>query len=175
MSGEEEQEGHMRAMFFIEGKFRLTNQMISDLRAAGHYEGEARARRLRKKPGYDLFAAETQAIRLAVKGAARVAGIGQASGVQNVVVWVFGHRRHDPDAWLLLAKAAVDGLVDARVMVSDRFNVGMLAGRVLQSEAEEFEVRLECRERTGEAVPENRPGMVVALYESKGLPGVCRG
>lgn len=131
-------------MFFVEGVFRLNNQMLSDLRAAGHYEGygqamvDSRQWRHRKK-GRDLFAEEVQAIRLAVKASIRgtLAKVG-APWRLNVTVMVVGHWKHDPDAWTLLGKAAVDGLVDAGVVASDRRSVGIVAGRVCTSEADQL-------------------------------------
>jgi hypothetical protein len=154
----------MRVIIFIEGKFRLTNQMLSDLRAAGHYEGEATLMRRqgkwkgKKKPGYDLFSAETQAIRLAVKAHAK--GIDMFQGVLpvDVALWVVGHRKFDPDAWYLLGKATVDGLVDAGVLGSDRFGVGVVSGRVIQTEAEERWIRDYLDEVMGDSETEANPG-----------------
>jgi hypothetical protein len=120
------------------GTFSLTNKMLSNLRAAEKYVG--------RKPAdwRDLFAEETQAIRLAVKGAARRASIGCvcADGAWNVHVGVFGHWKHDPDSWLLLGKAAVDGLVTAGVMSSDRFNLWELSGRTYRGKEEERVARI---------------------------------
>lgn len=167
----------MRAMFFVEGRFRLTNQMLSDLRAAGHFEGEAAALRRqggwrgRKSPGYDLFASETQAIRLATKASAK--NIGAVPDVVNVALWVLGHHKHDPDAWLLLGKAIIDGLKDAGLIRSDRFQVGVVAGRVVRSTAEEFSVRRYYEEETGSRLPDCS-GVVVGLDEAEATVGVCR-
>ncbi len=119
---------------WVPGRFKLTNQMLSDLRAAGFYAGRARhgaaAKRCR-----DFFAAETQAIRLAVKAAAIREGIGIEPPPfrASIGLTVFGHQKHDPDAWYLFAKAAIDGLVDAKVLTSDRRNLGTVSGYVVQS------------------------------------------
>jgi hypothetical protein len=130
----------MRSVLWIPGRFSLTNKMLSNLRAAGA-AGEAYRRALNRHAAAhrpkDLFAEETQAIRLAVKGAARVAKAEPVVGLVSIEVYVFGHHKHDPDAWLLLAKAATDGLVDAGVIGSDRFQVWTVTGRVAQTEDEE--------------------------------------
>lgn len=110
---------------FFPGRRRLTNGMLSDLRAAGHYEGRARAMGWRKPQGHDAFADETAAIRQMVAlRFRRRAGVVVGWGTEvDVVVWVVGHHKHDPDAWLLLGKAAVDGLADAGVVRRDRDGV----------------------------------------------------
>lgn len=120
----------MKAIF-VEGRFALTNQMLSDLRAAGVYVGKRR----KLLPGFDRFAVETRTIRMLTKVAARkleVADVPLASRL-HVGVVVVGHERHDPDGWLLLGKAAVDGLRDAGVIASDRFQIGLVSGMVLQT------------------------------------------
>lgn len=116
------------------GRFRLTNGMLSDLRAAGRYSAGRFGRAPIRGP-WDRFAEETRAIRLLVKAtAARERWPLCPYGYRAVIrCEVFGHQRHDPDAWLLLGKAAVDGLVDAHVLSSDRRSVGVLAGYVEQS------------------------------------------
>jgi hypothetical protein len=115
--------------------------MLSDLRAAGKYEGRGAALRGGRRPGFDSFAAETLAIRLAVKAAARpfVAAWPPTPGpgLLNPSFIVFGHHRHDPDAWYLWAKAAVDGLTDAGICTQDKHAIGCPSGRVLQSSGEE--------------------------------------
>jgi hypothetical protein len=118
----------MKAVLWVPGRFSLTNQMLSNLRAAGSYRGH------KPKGWRDLFAEETATIRLAVKVAARgVSGFGLVS----VFVTVLGHWKHDPDGWLLLGKAAVDGLVDAGLMMSDRQDLYSLGGRVTATREED--------------------------------------
>lgn len=119
----------MKAVLWVPGRFSLTNRMLSNLRAAGSYRG-------RKPSGWvDLFAEETAAIRLASKVAAR--GI-TGFGLVSVFVTVLGHWKHDPDGWLLLGKAAVDGLVDAGLMISDRRDLYSLGGRVTATREEDL-------------------------------------
>jgi hypothetical protein len=162
----------MRVIFFVEGRFRLTNQMLSDLRAAGHYEGEAALMRRqgkwrgRKKPGYDLFSQETQAIRLAVKASARSC----PPLPVDVTVLVVGHRKHDPDAWYLLAKAVVDGLVDVGLIGSDRFGIGYVSGRVMRTEQEEEDCFALADSMMGSRAPHSAcAGAFVILETSAGM------
>jgi len=129
----------MRISLWVPGRFSLTNKMLSNLRAAGRYSGKQRPVGWR-----DLFAEETAAIQLAVVAAAKrvtpavqMALDSAADKLWNVHVGVFGHHKHDPDSWLLLGKAAVDGLVAARVFSSDRFNLWELSGRTYRSREEE--------------------------------------
>lgn len=120
---------------WIPGRFSLTNKMLSNLRAAEHYYGR------RPKGWRDAFAEETVAIRLATKAAAKDVAPGVVARCLDEVCalsfGVFGHRRHDPDAWYLLGKAVADGLADAGVIHQDRSDVWHTGGRVLQSRAEE--------------------------------------
>lgn len=119
---------------FFPGRRRLTNGMLDDLRAAGFYAGKGSVLGWKPKKDFDAFAVETAAIRQMV--ALRFKRIPPELIERtryfddlNIVVWVVGHHKADPDAWLLLGKAAVDGLVDARVLRRDRDRV-MLSGQV---------------------------------------------
>lgn len=145
-------------MFFVEGTFRLNNQMLSDLRAAGHYEGYGQAmvdsgQWRRRHHGRDLFAEEVQAIRLAVKACARESLAFRPDCRLNVSLMVVGHYKHDPDAWLLLGKAAIDGLVDAGVVPSDRRWIGTVSGRVCTSEADQLQTFATADAIMGERAP----------------------
>jgi len=147
------------------GRFRLTNKMLSDLRAAGFATGQQRFRVPRlatRRPWVvrDLFAAETRAIRLLVKATALRDHWPQIPAGQRarVSVAVFGHHRHDPDAWLLLAKPAIDGLVDAAVFASDRKALGVVQGFVLQSRDDE----VRFSEASGYPVPKG-PGFFLEI------------
>lgn len=130
----------MNIVIWVPGTFRLTNGLLDDLRAAGKFEGYARAKGWTVRGGHDAFAEHQAAVRLAVKAiAARSPAAGVIGlGAVDVAFWVFGHGRHDPDAWYLLGKAAVDGLVDADVIDSDRFNVRNTWGRVLHGPEDEL-------------------------------------
>jgi hypothetical protein len=141
------------ASVFVAGKFRSTNEMLSDLRAAGHYEGRARERGLRPALGHDLFVAQVEAIRLASIAAwrrwknseERIAVSGLSSRGQvvlrkscvRVAFHVTGFGKRDPDSWYLLAKPAVDGMCVA-LGWSDRFNVWEVAGRVSRGKGEMY-------------------------------------
>jgi len=124
------------AAVFVPGRFRLTNKMLSDLRAAGHYEGRAREMRRKPEPGHDRFANETQRVKwLSFNAWRRWRGAGAVKGDcfrLDVRYFVTGHRRHDPDAWYLLSKAAIDGMVEA-MGIKDRFSVGEVGGLVAQA------------------------------------------
>ena len=123
----------MRAVVWVPGVFSLTNKMLDNLRAAEKYHGR------RPKNWRDLFAEETAAIRLATKVAANRKRLEapQKGEVCLLAFIVFGHHKHDRDAWYLLGKAALDGLVDAHVIGSDRFEVWNTGGIVLRTDAEE--------------------------------------
>lgn len=160
----------MTSILWVPGRFSLTNKMLDNLRAAEKYHGR------RPKGWVDLFAQETRAIRLAVKAAAKRSppGAPPAGFVCNVRFIVFGHRKYDPDAWYLLGKAALDGLVDAKVFSSDRFRVWTTGGRVLRNADEEkFVVSgfgghlFEIGGRIASVVPE-KPGLAIELIWWKG-------
>jgi hypothetical protein len=129
-----------QAKVFVPGKFSLTNKMLSNLRAAGVYEGRAKEMGRRPAPGHDLFAAETEAVKLAScaawrKWARDAKEEDKVPGVVSVVIFVTGHYRHDPDAWYLLAKPAIDGMATA-LWSSDRLHVGTVSGRVAMQKGE---------------------------------------
>jgi hypothetical protein len=143
---------------WIPGRFSLTNKMLSNLRASEKYHGK------KPKGWVDLFAQETLAIRLAARVAinqSSVPVIWKDGEVCALVFGVFEHRRHDPDAWYLLAKAVVDGFADAGVIGQDRSEVWGTGGRVLQSLGEEL---WWVREHFGveEHAPDG-PGVLVRL------------
>lgn len=120
----------MRWAFWIPGKFRLTNGMLSDLRAAGF----AHAGRYAGGPvrPCDRFNRETHQIRETAALVTKAAARERRRVPVNIRVAVFGHHKHDPDAWYLLAKAIIDGMVASRFLASDRREVGWVSGRVLQ-------------------------------------------
>lgn len=131
------------AKVFVPGKFRLTNQMLSDLRGAGYFEGYGRARYgKRPRAGHDAFAEEVEKIRMASFTAWKtwLSGAGNRAalpGLFSFRFFVTAHRRHDPDAWYLLAKPAIDGMASA-LWSSDRLHVWTVSGRVSQKAGEEF-------------------------------------
>jgi hypothetical protein len=122
---------------WVPGRFRLTNDLLSDLRGAGRYEGLADGKGWGKpRPGCDLYANHQQAVRLAVKAAAR--GCGTIVGPVSLLFYLWGHGKGDPSAWYLIGKAAEDGLVDAGVLISDRFCVLDTGGAVVSVEREPY-------------------------------------
>lgn len=140
---------------WVPGRFDLTNKMLDNLRAAGR--GGARPPR-----GFvDLFAEECRRIRWLTFKAAKEADLARqrSGGRCSLTYVVFGHRRHDPDAWLLLGKAATDGLRDARVFASDRHEVGEVRGYVCQSQRDETEAARDM----GKLAP--CPGLMVTIAE----------
>jgi hypothetical protein len=154
---------------WVPGRFSLTNAMLDHLRAAGFYQGRSRSGKRLRAGAWDAFAAETQTIRLAVKAAAvraRVSGIRARADVHLVVL---GHHKHDPDAWYLLGKAAVDGLVDAGALTSDRRNVGIVSGFVAPDPDHAFlalsEVVTGMLEEAGAPPTWATPGVVVVVRE----------
>jgi len=118
------------ASVFVPGKRRLTNGMLTDLRAAGVYMGRSRAG-VKRRAGWDKFAAETEMIRTAAALRLRSSLLGKLPiGVKLLVrVFVTGHSRFDADAWYLLCKAAVDGVATA-IGMSDRRWLCEVQGRV---------------------------------------------
>lgn len=148
---------------WVPGRFSLTNAMLDNLRAAGFYQGRSRLGKRLRAGAWDAFAVETSAIRLATKVAAvREFGalVSPLAPRVSLDFTVFGHRKHDPDAWYLLGKAVTDGLRDAGVLASDRFGVFRTSGRVLQNEFEEV------AEVLGAPVPRlmKEPGVWVLIF-----------
>ena len=151
----------MKMALWVPGRFRLTNGMLSDLRAAGYADGRAR--------GFDVdeFAAETERIRREVASAALNASMrgGCVDGQWYVHVGVFGHSKFDPDSWLLLGKAAVDGLVQGRVFGSDRFNLWELSGRTYRDMREQAAAALDLYQGAHLNVPMRREGFALTISE----------
>lgn len=159
---------------WIPGRFSLTNKMLSNLRAAEKFRGR------RPKGWVDGFAQETQAIRLATAAAWRSKepdvmewGAVPSSYVCSVFFAVFGHHKHDPDAWYLLGKAVLDGLVGARVIREDRSDVWGTAGRVCESRAEELFLYTQNGGCVGAGVAPEGAGVLVALrFHERPVPRV---
>jgi len=131
----------MKRVVWIRGKFRLTNQLLHDQRAAGAYAGFAKAKEWRLASSHDDFACHQAAVRMLAKTAARLllpAGRLATKGEVVVLTFlVFGHGRGDADAWSLMGKAMTDGFVDSGALASDRFDLWMTGGRVLRTAAQE--------------------------------------
>lgn len=159
----------MTRVLWVPGRFSLTNQLLAEVRAAGFYAGRhmTKGMRVRASPGSNVFTTHQQAVRLAVKAAA-ARGAPIATGMTwDLTFYVFCHRKHDPSAWYLLGKAAEDGLVDAGVLGSDRFQVGTTSGRVLQSAAEELHFAQRFSSLLGSGGPIDGPGVAIILSPAR--------
>lgn len=158
----------MKFALWIPGRFALTNTMLSNLRAAGYAKGKGDAKGWHR-PIVDAFVEETRAIRLAAKAAFRhrcdLASVLIKAAHRPLYLgfWVFGHGRHDPDAWYLLAKAVTDGLADAGVISQDRHDVGGTRGLVLKV-AQECNARSELLASHG-LLPPLGAGVVVTVND----------
>ncbi len=109
---------------FFRGKRRLTNGMLDDLRAAGFYAGKGFALGWKPKKDFDGFATETAAIRQMVALRFKQGKCWcDPWSAAVAVVYVVGHYKQDPDSWMLLGKAALDGLVDSGAVARDRRGV----------------------------------------------------
>jgi hypothetical protein len=149
---------------WIPGRFSLTNKMLSNLRAAEKFHGK------RPRDWVDLYNQEVQAIRMAAKMAANQQlpsefwdEVAPSGHVCAVSFGVFGHRRHDPDAWYLLGKPVVDGFADAGVLRQDRADVWDVGGRVCQSREEERYWYTEHGGCVGAGVVPTDPGVMAWL------------
>lgn len=129
------------ANVFVPGVFRLTNQMLDDLRAAGNYEGQAKRMGRRARPGHDLFAAETERIFWSTYAAWKTwKGSGEVVSPRPswcVRIFVVGHNHYDPDSFYLLAKPAIDGMVKA-LGFRDRIAIYDVGGRVAKFGGESY-------------------------------------
>lgn len=114
---------------WVPGEVVATNRALSDQRAAGWAYGyrEALVRMNRPTtPGRprDRYAEGMHAMRARTAIAARASGLVAPADVLRLRFAVHGHPRFDVAGAYLAVKAMEDGLVDAGVIESDRFNVG---------------------------------------------------
>jgi hypothetical protein len=128
---------------FLVGRFDGTNEMLKKARAAGVYlqKRVQMPEHIRAMPlpvNYDRYAAEVRRIR----GLAADAVLKRRRSCDRV--WLgfamIGHRKMDPAAWYLPAKAIEDGLTDAGFLGSDRFDVLGTMGTVCKTEEEEAQL-----------------------------------
>jgi len=125
---------------WIPGDLVTTNRALSDARAAGWFQGfrEAMVRnriwRPGGKPPEDRYAEEAQAVRRRAALQARAARLEPVRPGERVKLRfaVQGYPRWDASGGMLAAKWAEDGLVDAGVIPSDRFNVAAVEVAVCQ-------------------------------------------
>lgn len=137
----------MTAGIWIPGDLIATNRALSDQRAAGFFAGyrEAMVRtgkwchdgRPAWRGGIDRYAQAAADVRGRVVLAARGAHLAALPAGARVRLRfsVQGHPRWDASGGMLAAKWAEDGLVEAGVIPSDRFNVDEVAIHVVQDPA----------------------------------------
>ncbi len=125
---------------WIPGELTATNRALSDMRAAGWFEGyrEAMVRTGKwrsPRQGEDRYAEEAAATRRRAAMQARASGIGVLGADDRVRLRfsVQGHPRWDASGAMLAAKWCEDGLVEAGVIPSDRHNVAEVAVTVVRS------------------------------------------
>jgi len=146
--------------FWLPGEFRLANQALSDMRAAGFANGS------RYSPIRDRYSEQVAQVRASVVTMVRFAKVPTVPPDYCALVSmdVFGHGKADPDAACLLGKAVVDGLVEAKVIASDRRQIWSVPiSRVLQSSYEEELCAAIARRHGIELLEGARKGAVVAI------------
>lgn len=114
---------------WLPGKFPSTNDLLDMKRREGAYraEGKRRGRNVAPPISYTGEVARIRTHAWACSRAAKLARV--VLGKLDFVL--VGVGRFDPSAWYLSAKAVEDGLVDAGVLASDRYNVWGTSGRCL--------------------------------------------
>jgi hypothetical protein len=113
-------------------RFPSTNDLLDMLRAEGYYEGRGYGRKGgAPKPPESSYSKAAREIRDAANMHARAARL-RALPLVSLRFELLGCARFDPSAWTLPAKSIEDGLVDARVIISDRFNVFDVSGRCVR-------------------------------------------
>ncbi len=127
---------------WIPGELVPANRALSDMRAAGWFEGyrEAMVRTGKWRSGghgEDRYAEEAAATRRRAAFQARASGIAPLGADERVRLRfsVQGHPRWDASGAVLAAKWAEDGLVEAGVIPSDRHNVAEVAVTVVKASA----------------------------------------
>jgi hypothetical protein len=101
----------------VPGTFSTTNQAMDKLRAAGFAKGA------RLRPMHDWYNTEAAAVRLATRAAARGLSLPADCAPYRLTFVLHGHDRFDVAGVHSVAKWAEDGLVDAGLLDSDRFDV----------------------------------------------------
>lgn len=115
---------------WVPGEVVPTNKALSDQRAAGWAHGyreamvRMRAPATRWEPIRDRYAEGVRDMRLRTAAIARASGLRPPADHLRLRFAVHGHPRFDVAGAYLAIKAMEDGLVDAGIIVSDRFNVG---------------------------------------------------
>jgi hypothetical protein len=153
---------------WLPGEFPTTNKLLDLTRASGYYAG--RRSLTRERPRKNEAGAEVVIARIRADAhmRARAVRLVPPSAPVSLLFVHLGSGRRDPSSWYLSAKAIEDGLVDAGVLGSDRFDVVGTAGRCAKASDPvwQAEVARLCNVETG-----GREGMFVALGVPDGLAG----
>lgn len=145
-----------RRVLWLPGDFPSTNKLLDAQRASGFYAGAGQARGLdpRERPPLTSYSHEVSRIRTwTFAHAKRNVVRAELPRLARLKFIMLGRGRYDPSAWYLSAKAVEDGLIDARLLASDRSDVLETAGRSVTDEetarllAEAFNVPRRARER----------------------------
>jgi len=114
---------------WMPGDWPTTNQLLDLARATGYYEGRAALlpSERRKRPARS-YNQTLQKLRDATILAARARKLFTVTQRVSLAFVHFGSGRRDASSWYLSAKAIEDGLVEAKVLASDRFDVAVTAG-----------------------------------------------
>jgi hypothetical protein len=141
---------------WLPGAWTSTNEAIKLARAEAVYL--AKTGRL---PTGDNYAARAKAARERAAAVCRLEMRRLARPAERLRLRfvLLGHERLDPSAWYLSAKWIEDGLVDAGLVRSDRFDVYSTAGRVVPAS-----------EADAERAKRGTPGLKGMLVEIEGAP-----
>lgn len=151
---------------WLPGEFPTTNRLLDIQRASGFYDGHGAVTGARRRKNALDFNKVVSEIRQRAKLQALGARLRPVTSAVPLLFVHLGSGRRDPSSWYLSAKAVEDGLVDARVLASDRFCVTATAGRC--AKASDPWWRAEIARLTG-VDPEGKEGMFVCLGVPDGL------
>lgn len=121
------------ARLWIPGDWPGTNAVLDLARQAGHWSGVARALGRPARTAPISLDGQVRRARELVRYTARAARLVAPPGLLDVTIYLAGSGRLDPDAWSAAGKWILDGLVDARVIPSDRKAIWATRGRCLQA------------------------------------------
>lgn len=116
------------------GQWYTVNAALDAARASGYWAGQRTAKGWRGGAPPVTLASEAKRCRQYVAALARAANLAR---VDRPVLALVAYRgvtgRQDADAWTWAGKVAIDGLVDAGVLESDRRDLWGVAGRCVPS------------------------------------------
>jgi len=138
---------------WLPGDFPTTNKLLDLARASGYYQGTQVAERRRPRRNEQ----DVNVTLANIRGDTKMRALGARlrpcpADVRVPLLFVhLGSGRRDPSSWYLSAKAIEDGLVDAGVLGSDRFNVAMTAGFCVKATDQRWrdEIERRCHLDTG--------------------------